>query len=159
MVSWQQFTTEAPDLAARVARRFSAHKHKTMATLRADGSPRLCGTEVEIVAGQLWLGGMTGNRRFVDLRRDPRLAVHSGSDEPDVWSGDARVIGLGVEITDPAEHDAYRAGLETEVPPGPFELFQVDLTEAMVVRLDDAKEALIIESWRPGEPVRSVTRR
>lgn len=159
MATWQEFSDEAPDLAARVRARFEAHKHKTMATLRADGSPRLCGTEVEIVAGQAWLGGMIGARRFADLRRDPRVAIHSGSDEPDAWVGDARISGIAHEHNDPASLAAYRAGVGGEPPEGPFELFRVDLTEAVMVRLDDAREALIIESWRPGEPVRSVTRR
>jgi hypothetical protein len=157
MVTWQEFSTEAPEIAARVAERFAAHKHKTMATLRADGSPRICGTEAEIVAGRLWLGGMIGNRRFADLRRDPRISIHSGSDEPDVWCGDARVSGVAVEAVDPAEHEAFRAGAG-EVPPGPFELFHVELTEAVVIRLDDAREALIIDTWHPGQDVRTVTR-
>jgi len=159
MTTWQQFSQEAPQLAARVAARFAAHKHKVMATLRADGSPRLCGTEVEIVDGELWLGGMTGNRRFADLRRDPRVAVHSGSDEPDTWSGDARVSGTAVEVTDLTDHERYRAGVTGEIPSGPFELFRIDLAEAVVVELDDAREVLVVRSWRPGLPVREVLRR
>lgn len=158
MASWQDFCTEAPELSALVRDRFEAHKHKTMATLRADGSPRICGTEVEILAGQLWIGGMPGNRRFADLRRDPRVAIHSGSDEPDSWVGDARVSGVAREQSDQASQQAYRQGLATEVPEGPFELFRIDLTEAVVVRLDDTRKALLIDSWRPGEPVRSTTR-
>lgn len=157
MATWQEFTDEAPELAAFVKERFAAHRHKTMATLRADGSPRLCGTEIAIAEGQLWLGGMTGSRRFADLRRDPRLAIHSGSDEPDVWAGDARVNGLGVEVTDPAGFESYRSGAG-EGPPGHFELFRVDLTEAVAVRLDDARKHLIVENWHPGRPVRAVIR-
>jgi Pyridoxamine 5'-phosphate oxidase len=156
MTRWQQFTEQAPELAAYVTERFAAHQHKVMATLRADGSPRLCGTEVEIVAGDLWLGGMPGNRRFADLRRDPRVAVHSGSDEPAGWSGDARVGGTAVEASDDASLQRYRAAVG-KVPPGPFELFRVELTEAVAVRLDD--EHLLIESWRPGDGVRRVVRR
>ena len=33
-----------------------------------------------------------------DLRRDPRFALHSGSDEPDDWSGDAKLAGIAEEV-------------------------------------------------------------
>ncbi len=48
MATWQEFTEQAPELAARALERFEAHRHKTMATIRADGSPRISGTEVPI---------------------------------------------------------------------------------------------------------------
>jgi hypothetical protein len=52
MATWQEFTEQAPELAARAFERFEAHRHKTMATIRADGSPRISGTEVGILAGR-----------------------------------------------------------------------------------------------------------
>ena len=53
MASWTEFSAAAPELAERVKKRFDAHKHKTMATLRKDGSPRISGTEVEFRDGEL----------------------------------------------------------------------------------------------------------
>ena len=147
MVNWREFERREPEFAAAVAARMTAHKHKTMATIRADGGPRICGTEAELVDGDMWLGGMTGNRRFADLRRDPRVEIHSGSDDPDVWSGDARVGGLAVEVTDPAEQARFMGGAG-QVPPGPFELFRIDLRTATLVRLDEAHEHLLIDSWQ-----------
>lgn len=158
MANWEQFTAEAPDLAAQVRARLEAHRHKTMATIRADGSPRISGTEVELRGGQVYLGGMPGNRRFADLRRDPRVAIHSGSDHPDTWTGDAKLSGQAFEITDPAGLEAFR-GEAGEVPPGPFELFRVELTEASVVRLSDDRSHLLIDVWREGQGVRQVARR
>jgi hypothetical protein len=146
MMNWREFERREPEFAALVAARFAAHKHKTMATIRADGGPRICGTEAELVDGDLWLGGMTRNRRFADLRRDPRVEVHSGSDDPDVWSGDARVAGVAVEVTDPAEQQRFHGGAG-ELAPGQFELFRIDLRSAVLVRLDDAREHLLIDSW------------
>jgi len=58
---------------------FDAHKHKTLATLRKDGSPRISGIEVDFVDGDLWLGAMWQSRRALDLRRDPRFALHSAT--------------------------------------------------------------------------------
>jgi hypothetical protein len=156
--SWQEFTEQAPDLAARVLERFDAHQHKTMATIRPDGSPRISGTEVPIKLGQVYLGGMTGNRRFADLRRDPRLAIHSGSDDPEIWTGDAKLSGTAIEVTDEQEEAAFR-GSAGEVPSGDFELFRVDVTEAVLVRLSDDRDHLVIDVWREGSPVRTHVRR
>jgi len=158
MATWQEFSEQAPELAARAFERFEAHRHKTMATVRADGSPRISGTEVPILRGEVWLGGMTGNRRFADLRRDPRVAVHSASEDPDVWTGDAKLAGRAVEVTDAAGMAAFR-GDAAEVPPGDFELFRVDLSEVVVVRLSDERDRLLIDIWHEGEPVRTVERR
>ncbi|MGZ4649178.1 MAG: pyridoxamine 5'-phosphate oxidase family protein [Kineosporiaceae bacterium] len=158
MTSWQEFSVQAPELAAKVLERFEAHRHKTMATIRPDGSPRISGTEVPITLGQVYLGGMTGNKRFADLRRDPRVAIHSGSDDPEVWTGDAKLAGVAVEVIDEAEKTAFRGGAD-EVPPGDFELFRVDVTEAVVVRLSGERDHLLIDVWREGSPMQTHVRR
>jgi len=158
VTTWQEFSDEAPELAARVLERFEAHRHKTMATIRADGGPRISGSEVPIKLGEMWLGGMTGNRRFADLRRDPRVAIHSASEDPDVWTGDAKIAGRAVEVTDAEGKAAFR-GAADEVPDGDFELFRIDLTEASLVRLSPERDRLLVDVWRPGEPVRTTERR
>ena len=55
-------------------RLFDAHRHKTMATLRADGSPRISGIEATFDDGELTFGSMAHTRKGADLRRDPRFA-------------------------------------------------------------------------------------
>ncbi|MDH3306761.1 MAG: pyridoxamine 5-phosphate oxidase, partial [Acidimicrobiia bacterium] len=47
MVAWKDFKAAAPEFAERVRRLFDAGRHKTIATLRADGSPRISGIECE----------------------------------------------------------------------------------------------------------------
>jgi hypothetical protein len=155
MVTWAEFTAEVPEFASFVEGRLRAHKFLVMATVRPDGAPRLCGTEIMFKDGDLWLGGMPEARRFADLRRDPRVALHGTPDDQETWKGDARIGGTAVEVTDPAELDRFR---EPGQPPGPFELFRVDVTEASSVRLPDPPTALIIESWRPGRPLKRVER-
>ena len=39
MVSWSEVEKAEPEFAATVRRLFDTRKHKTIATLRADGSP------------------------------------------------------------------------------------------------------------------------
>ena len=156
MATWQELSEEAPELAGRALERFEAHRHKTMATLRRDGAPRISGTEAPVLGGRLNLGGMPGVLRFADLRRDPRVAVHSGSEAPERWTGDAKVSGVAVEVLDPAGLEAFRAAAG-EVPPGPFELFTVDLHEVSVVRLTPDQH-LVVELWRPRRGVTAVQR-
>jgi Pyridoxamine 5'-phosphate oxidase len=155
MPSWSNFEEEAPELAAKVRERLDAHKHKTIATIRRDGSPRISGTETEISEGELWIGSMWQALKARDLQRDPRFALHSGSDEPDSWSGDAKLAGFAEEITDVErvrEKNADAAGAD------PSHLFRLDLHEASTVGLDDARKHLIIEVWTPGAGVRTIKR-
>jgi hypothetical protein len=44
---WEQVEQDAPELAAAVRACFAVRKHCTMATLRADGSTRISGTQVQ----------------------------------------------------------------------------------------------------------------
>src|SRR5690348_14344911 len=89
MPSWSDFEAAAPELAARVRARLDAHVHKTLATVRRDGSPRISGTETQLADGELWIGSMWQAQKARDLQRDPRFAIHSGSDDPPGWDGDA----------------------------------------------------------------------
>ena len=101
MPSWSHVEAEAPELAALARAFLDAHGHKTLATLRRDGSPRISGTEVVFADGELWLGSMWQSVKALDLRRDPRFALHSGSAAPPNWTGDAKVAGRVKEVTDP----------------------------------------------------------
>jgi hypothetical protein len=155
MPSWSQFEAEAPALADRVRARLDAHKHKTIATIRRDGSPRISGTESEIKDGELWIGSMWQARKARDLQRDPRFALHSGSDEPSHWTGDAKLAGVAEEITDPGRIKEINGD---SAPPGPSHLFRLDLHEVSTVGLDDERKAIVIEVWTPGRGIRTIKR-
>src|SRR5688500_2086812 len=99
MSSWSDSENEAPARARRVHERLGAHAHKPNATLRRDGSPRISGTETRYAEGELWIGSMWEARKALDLRRAPRFALHSGSDDPPAWTGDAKLAGVVEEIT------------------------------------------------------------
>ena len=150
MARFADVENEAPEFAARVRERFDAHRHKFLATLRADGSPRISGIEMSFVGGEPWIAGMTRSAKFADLRRDPRFAMHSGSPEPDAFEADAKFSGRATEVTDPAERRGF--GADAGVPAGlmDFDLFRVDLEQVVLVHLNAEKTALVISSWRPG---------
>ena len=153
MPSWMNVETEAPELAALARGFLDAHVHKTLATLRRDGSPRISGTEVVFADGELWLGSMWRSLKAFDLWRDPRFALHSGSADPPGWTGDAKLAGRAEEVTD-LERKATIIG--NDAPPGSFHLFRADVTELVVVRLAEPADHLVIETWHAG---RGVTRR
>ena len=155
MPSWAEFEAAAPGLAASVRERFEAHKHKTIATLRRDGSPRISGTETRLVDGELWIGSMWQARKALDLQRDPRFALHSGSADPPEWRGDAKLAGVVEEITDP---ERIREINGEAAAGGPSHLFRLDLREVSTVGLDDERKALLIEVWTPDGGVRTMKR-
>jgi hypothetical protein len=140
---------QEPEFAARVRAAFDAHRHKVLATVRPDGSPRVSGIEMAFVAGEPWLAGMPGSVKFADLHRDPRFALHSGSDEPDAWRGDAKLSGRAFPVTDD-ERRSYAAAAGVAPRQMDFELFRVDLEQVVLVALNEERTALVISSWRPG---------
>ena len=151
MPSWSDFEAAAPELAAEVRRRLDAHTHKTLATVRRDGSPRVSGTEATLAEGELWIGSMWQARKARDLQRDPRFALHTGSDDPPEWSGDAKLAGVAEEITDPERVGAINGQ-------SPSHLFRLDLREVSTVGLNDARNRLVIEVWTPEGGVRRIER-
>ncbi len=155
MPSWSEFEVAAPELAERVRARLDAYTHKTLATLRLDGSPRISGTETVLRDGELWIWSMWHARKARDLQRDPRFALHSGSDDPPDWTGDAKLAGIVEEITDP---ERVRAINGDGAPSGPSHLFRLDLREVSTVGLDDQRRALVIEVWTPERGARTIER-
>lgn len=166
MVSWSDLAAAHPDLAERARRIFDRHRHKTLATLRRDGSPRISGIEARFADGELWLGMMPGSRKAVDLQRDPRMSLHSASEEPDdddptLWAPDAKVAGRAVEVTDPA---AFRRLAELEgadveaAEAGSYHLFRVDVTEVVTVGVGDPPDHLLVDFWTVPGGRRTVKR-
>jgi hypothetical protein len=158
MASFTDVESEEPEFAARVRRAFDAHSHKFLATLRTDGSPRISGIEMHFVAGEPWLAGMPGSVKFTDLRRDPRFALHSGSDEPDAFDADAKLSGRATQVTDADERNRYAAAAGLPPEHMGFELFRIDLDQVVLTALNDEKNALVVSSWRSGRGLAQTAR-
>jgi hypothetical protein len=150
-VRWAELVADAPEFAQRVRERFELGVHKTMATVRRDGSPRISGTEMEFSDADVTLGMMGGSVKLADVRRDPRVALHSPSRDPDpedpsAWAGEAKLAGRLVEVVPEGEVPADSAA------------FALEITEAVVTRVGSPADHLVIESWHPGRGYRSVRR-
>ncbi len=150
MAGWQEVVAADAELAADVRRCFAIRKHATLATLRRDGSPRISGTEVEFADdGEIYLGMMAGSLKALDLRRDPRLALHCPTEDapesdPSSWIGDAKIAGRAVDVSDPGASDGSHR-------------FRIDVGEVVHTGVDG--DHLVIRSWHPGRGVERRERR
>jgi Pyridoxamine 5'-phosphate oxidase len=159
VASWGEIERDAGELAREARTLFEAHVHKTMATLRADGSPRISGIEAKFIEGDLWFGSMPGSRKGADLARDPRFSLHSGSDDPPDWRGDAKLSGFAEAVADVDRKVAiFRAMGAEEVSPDSL-LFRADVRELAVTRLTEAGDELAIDWWTEADGLRSRTRK
>jgi hypothetical protein len=156
MARWADVETEVPELAGAARALLDARKHKTIATLRLDGSPRISGIEATFLDGDLWFGSMWQARKAIDLQRDPRFALHGASDDPPAWAADAKLAGRVEEIVDAATvRDIATMGRA----PGRSHLFRADVTEVVVTRLGEPADHLVIESWHEGRGLTRLERR
>jgi hypothetical protein len=143
MASWGEVEAQAPELMALARGFFDAFTHKTLATLRRDGSPRISGIELELSDGEAWLGSMGRAVKALDLMRDPRFALHSGSPDPASWRGDAKIAGRAEDVTAPGA-TSHR--------------FRLDIAELVVVRLGDPADHIVVEAWHAGRGLSSLRR-
>jgi hypothetical protein len=153
--SWKAIEEAEPEFAGRVLRLFDAGRHKTIATLRADGSPRISGIECEFAGGDLRFGSMSGARKGADLRRDGRFALHGPTFHPvegqeSEWPGEAKITGRAISA-EPAT-----VGEESENADG--EMFVADITEVVITALNTEATKLVVESWTPEGGLRRVER-
>ena len=146
MAQWDEIEAAEPDFARRVRERFDAYKHKVMATLRKDGSPRISGIEAEFKRGRLSVGMMKDSLKARDLQRDPRLALHSGTENPPEEAIAGEVI------------DAKLSGLAKEISREDHHVFHIDVQEVVLVSVGDPPDHLVIETWREGSGLSSVKR-
>jgi hypothetical protein len=155
VVTWKAVEQAEPAFAERVQRLFDAGRHKTIATLRADGSPRISGVECEFVDGNLRFGSMTGARKGADLARDPRFALHGPTFHPlegqeSDWPGEAKIAGRAIPAGPVATDETG------EQPDG--EMFVADITEVVITALDATATRLVVESWAPERGLRRIER-
>jgi hypothetical protein len=141
--SWITLRSEAPDLARAITDRFEANLHHILGTIRPDGSVRLSGTEVTIDDDQVRVGMMPDSNKLRDVRRDPRVELHSAPLEDDLSNGDAKLAGLLMEVG------------ETEGQPGVA--FTLDVTKASLVRV--IGDQLEFTTWSPTTGLRVSYRR
>lgn len=76
-MDWAELAGAQPRLAELGRERLLDRGVVLVATIRADGTPRLSPVEPFVLDGVLWLCMLWGSTKAADLRRDPRIPVHS----------------------------------------------------------------------------------
>ena len=149
MASWRAVEEEAPELAALARRYLDAFTHKTLATLRRDGSPRISGTEIEFSRGDLWLGSMWRSVKALDLLRDPRVYLHTPVTRKEGDEGEFKVVGRAVVCEDPrlrtALDDLFWQMIEWRPAPDSH-YFDIDVERAAYVTYVEGEQ--VLERWR-----------
>ena len=153
MTSWGDFQRAEPAFAELAQRILQRQIAVVVATVRADGSPRVSGIEVVFDdAGpdtQLSFGSMPGARKGADLRRDPRFALHAAPADQsggDLGEGDVKITGRAVFT------GALAGG-----PAG--DAFRVDLAEVVWTGVDAGRGVLVVRWWTPEAGLRSIERK
>ena len=150
MATWRDVEQTEPDFAQLIRTLFDAHRHKTIATLRADGSPRISGIEAAFDDGELTFGSMARSRKGADLHRDPRFALHSATVDPvkgseALWPGEAKISGRAIvaaPTTDGSDADSFRA----------------DIAEVVHTHLNEEATLPVVEWWTPTGGVQRLER-
>jgi nitroimidazol reductase NimA-like FMN-containing flavoprotein (pyridoxamine 5'-phosphate oxidase superfamily) len=156
MASFADVENVEPDLANRVRAILSSTTNAVLGTIRRDGSPRLSGADPYFHDGQLRIWSMPRARKGQDLRRDPRVAVHSipwdsrklRDGAADVGEADAKVSGTAELVSDAGAQSAFRAWLTSErgvEPPQDWDLFTIDIDALTVISVDNGQ--LVIDGW------------
>jgi hypothetical protein len=150
VTTWDEVERAEPEFARRVRGLFDAHRHKTIATVRADGSPRISGIEAAFENGELTFGSMPDSRKGADLHRDPRFALHSATTDPvrgseAEWPGEAKISGRAIAV-------------DRAVDGQGADLFRADVAEVVHTHLDENATMLVVEWWTPTSGLRREER-
>lgn len=154
MATWNHVHRAAPDLVVRARILFAATTNSVLATIRADGTPRVSGIDPWFSAGEMHIGSMPGSRKLADIERDARVAIHGipwesrkvrqGVDDP--GDGDVKLTGTALAL-DAGSRSQVRAAFERErgfeMPDG--DLFRIDLSSLVLISVDDHE--LVLERW------------
>lgn len=155
MVRWQDIESRDPAFADDVKRAFGAYKHKVLATIKPDGSPRVSGVEATFNGGELWLGMMGQSRKTHDLLRDPRMALHSATCDKSMTHGDAKISGEAHEVVDP---ESWKLVVPDANPPPDSHLFRVEISSVVLTRIGDPADHLDIDLWTVENALRRMER-
>ncbi len=157
---WEQFAEICPELAEMARTRFVRDQLVLAGTLRSDGWPRISPCEIDIAAGNLFLGMMWRSTKAMDLLRNPRLVVHSVQCNPEATEGDVKLYGRAIHIQDLSLRTMFRAAINARIGWAPeepnYHLFSVDVERAGYVAFEGGQRIMV---WDPDKGLRQWLKR
>ncbi|MEO5939591.1 MAG: pyridoxamine 5'-phosphate oxidase family protein [Candidatus Limnocylindrales bacterium] len=153
MTTWTQFAAAAPEMAShgRALLERTGIGEGLLATVRADGPPRIHPVHVRIVDGRLLAFVIVGSAKAGDLAADGRYALHAHLDP--AAPHEFLVRGRASVVTDGALRDAAAAEWSFEIDDG-YTLYDLSVDHVVLgerATADDWPPAYT--SWR-ASPVR-----
>jgi len=152
-VDWSEVERRQPALAGLGRRRLLDPGVVLVATIRADGTPRVSPVEPFALDGKLWLSMLWHSRKAADLLRDPRILVHSVITSRDGGEGEFKIRGTARTEDDPDVQARYAAAVGASLgwtpEPGRFHLFAVAIGQVTFIRYDDATGDQYVVQWPP----------
>ncbi len=157
---WSEFAASCPEIASIAEERFARDQLVMLGTLRSDGAPRISPCEVDMAGSHLFLGMMWRSKKALDLRRDPRIVVHSVTCNKDGTDGDIKLYGRAIEEHDQAVRATFREAIRARIDWAPdepeYHLFSLDVQSAGYLRFSDG--SVEVKRWTAETGLQSETR-
>jgi len=136
-MSWCEFKNAAPELAdfgnSRLTRKIAY-----LATIRAQGAPRVHPVSPFISDQGLFVYMEPTSPKAADLRRDPRFAMHCSVEDNDGGEGEFCVCGKATVIDGQARDKAFDAARVIGYKPNDrYVLFELGVDEVMATTYED----------------------
>jgi hypothetical protein len=128
LATWAEFERADRTIATFGRERVDQHVC-FLATVRADGSPRVHPVTPWVAVGRLLVRMYPTSPKAGDLQRDPRYALHSMMDNDDGEGGEVAVRGVATTFSDPrllADAFDVIGGTGTDKP---LIVFELDIDE------------------------------
>jgi hypothetical protein len=147
-MSWKALEQGRPELAAFGSERFRRFSVAYLATVRADGSPRVHPVTPIIAAGRLFLFMEPTSPKGHDLRRDGRYALHCAVSDSSGESGEFFISGRA-RFTDDATDRERAIQASTYKPAERYILFELHVEQAASTVYADSQ--IVRQRWKAGE--------
>jgi hypothetical protein len=149
-MNWSDIAASQPALGEVAQRLLIAPGVLLIGTRRKDGSARISGVEPLVMDGTLWLSMMQRSAKELDLRRDPRILLHSviSGREP---APEMKVRGRVRPERDESTNERYAAAVATEIGwtpvVGHFALYAVDIDDVTYISYVPETGAQHVARW------------
>ena len=146
-MSWQTLEAQNPELAAFGKQRLDGNV-AYLATVRADGSPRVHPVTPIIGAGRLFVFMEPTSPKGRDLERDGRYALHCSVSDNSGTSGEFYAMGRA-QLVDSAELRALAVSAASYEPAERYILFECAIEQAASTTYGDAGP--VRRRWTSGQ--------
>ena len=140
MATWQDFAAAAPELADFAFERLD-ERIAYLATVTAEGGPRVHPVSPFIGEGRLFVYMEPSSPKVRDLDRDPRFALHCSVEDNDGGLGEVSVSGQARVVLDPAQRtlafDSARAAGQS--PQERYVVFELALERVIATTYAEGK--------------------